>query len=101
MSEFVSRDRADQSDPVTKATPSSSTTAAPASRQTGAEHGHRLVDAVMAKVRGVDLDELSREEAIELGTQIAQMLRAMGYADLSSDDYKMLSELMRKLTGRR
>lgn len=101
MSEFLSRDRAAQSDPTSNATRPAPGAPAPAAPPVGAAHGPRLADAVMAKVRGVDLDELSREEAIELGTQITQMFRAMGYADLSSEDYKMLSELMRKLTGRR
>ena len=67
----------------------------------GGAKAARLVDSIMAKVRGIDLDEISHEEAIELGTQITTMLRAIGYADLSSEDYKTLSELMRKLTGRR
>ena len=103
MAEFFPRESTRLLDPASA--PPNGQTGSPAKTQpesfTKPAQGQRLVDAIMAKIHNVDLDDLSREEAIELGSQIMAMLRSMGYADLSRDDYRTLSELMRKLTGGR
>ena len=61
----------------------------------------RVVDQIMREVREVNLDSLSREEALALAGRISTKLRALGRARLSPEDNRILGDLMARLLAAR
>jgi hypothetical protein len=61
----------------------------------------RVADQVMREARQVNLDVLSREDALALAASISTKLRALGRSRLSPEDNRFLGDLMAKLLAPR
>ncbi len=60
----------------------------------------QIMEKIMSRVRGVDLDQLSQEEAVALGTEVTSQLRLVRGARFRSEDLDLLAQLMSRLLGK-
>ncbi len=63
----------------------------------------RLVTDIMSKARSIDLDDITRDDAVKIASEITTKLRMLGseaHTAMTSDDFELLARLMSRLLGK-